>query len=122
MNTTPLLIGHEEPSRRAFGTRREHERSRFALRGVTLPDHPLPPTRAARLPRSRGVFFRANACSRLGHWIVNAVCIGLAAVSILAGAVFAEPVLDGTFVGGNAGPGLVASAMRAPVFAGKHAQ
>ena len=116
-----MLIENEDSSRRAFGTRRGRERSRFALRGVTLPENPLPPTRAARLPRSRGAFFPASAHSRIGHWIVNAVCIGLAAVSILAGALFAEPVLNTRFVSGNAGPGLVASTMRAPVFAGKHA-
>ncbi|HTS23954.1 MAG TPA: hypothetical protein VMN79_19360 [Casimicrobiaceae bacterium] len=52
------------------------------------------------------------------HWIVNALCIALAAVSVVAGAEFAGPVLDGKFVSSNAGPGLVASTMRAPVFPG----
>jgi hypothetical protein len=47
--------------------------------------------------------------------VVNVLCIALAAVSILAGAEFAGPLLNGKFVSGNAGPGLVASAMRAPI-------
>ncbi|HET9763612.1 MAG TPA: hypothetical protein VFR50_08865 [Casimicrobiaceae bacterium] len=87
---------------------------------VTLPDHPLPPTRAARPPRSRGVFLAASAHSRPARWIVNVVCVALAAVSIVAGAEFAQPVLNGRFVGGNAGPPLVASALRAPIFASAH--
>jgi hypothetical protein len=114
MNTTPFAL--EAELRRSFGTRHLSERPRFAKPGVTLPDHPLPPTRAARLPRSRGVFLAASAHSRLGHWLINALCVALAAVSIIAGAEFAEPVLDGKFMSGNAGPALVASAMRAPVF------
>jgi hypothetical protein len=84
-------------------------------RGVSLPDQPLPPTRAARPPRSRGIFLAASAHSRIGHWVVNALCIALAAVSVLAGAEFAEPLLNGKFVSGNAGPGLVASTMRSPI-------
>ena len=48
------------------------------------------------------------------------VCVALAAVSIVAGAEFAQPVLNGPFVGGNAGPPLVASALRAPIFASAH--
>jgi hypothetical protein len=43
------------------------------------------------------------------------LCIVLAAVGIVAGAHFAEPVLDTRFVSGNAGPGLVASATHASV-------
>ena len=116
MNTTPILVGHEAALRRSFGTRHLPERPWSAERGVTLPDHPLPPTRAARVSRSRGVFLAASAHSRLGYWLVNALCIALAAVSIIAGAEFAEPVLDAKFMSGNAGPALVASAMRAPAF------
>jgi hypothetical protein len=116
MNTTPLFIGQEAASRRSFGTRRVNDPAESVARRITLPDHPLPPTRAARTPRSRGVFLAASAHSRLGYWIVNALCIAVAAVSIVAGAEFAEPLLNGKFVSGNAGPGLVASAMRAPIF------
>jgi hypothetical protein len=114
MNTTPLFIGREPESRRSFGTRRAGDPAESVAR-IALPDHPLPPTRAARTPRSRGVFLAASAHSRLGYWIVNALCIALAAVSIVAGAEFAEPLLNGKFVSGNVGPGLFASAMRAPI-------
>lgn len=88
--------------------------------GLILPDDPLPPTRAARPPRSRGVFLAASAYSRLAHWIVNGLCVALAAVSIVVGVEFAEPVLNGKFVSGNAGPPLVASTMRAPIFGAAH--
>jgi hypothetical protein len=59
-----------------------------------------------------------GACrhSRLGHWIVNALCIAFAAISIVATAQFAEPAFDAAVVTGNVGPALVASAMRAPAF------
>jgi hypothetical protein len=113
MNTTSTYLGHEAFARRSFGTRHALEEDRFAKHGVMLPDHPLPPTRAARPPRSRGVFFRASAHSRLGHWLVNALCIVLTAVGVVASAQFAEPMLDAKFVTSNAGPALVASAMRA---------
>src|SRR5438477_11562687 len=116
MNTTPILVGHEPALRRSSGARHSPEPSRFAERALTLPDHPLPPTRAARLTRSRGVFLAASTHLRRGHWLVNALCVALAAVSIIAGAEFSQPVLDGRFMSGNAGPALVASAMRAPAF------
>jgi hypothetical protein len=54
--------------------------------------------------------------SRLGHRIVNALCIAMAAISIVATAQFAEPAFDAAVASGNAGPALVASAMRAPAF------
>jgi hypothetical protein len=76
----------------------------------------LPPTRAARLTRSRGLFLGASTHSRLGRWIVNGLCIVVAAVSIVASAEFAEPVFDAKFVSGNAGPALFASTLRAPAF------
>jgi hypothetical protein len=58
----------------------------------------------------------ASAHSRICHWVVNALCIALAAVSIVAGAEFAEPLLNAKFVSSNAGPALVASATRTPAF------
>jgi len=116
MNTTPLLIGHEPLLRRSFGTRHAPETDRRAQRGVALPDHPLPPTRAARPPRSRGVFLAASAHSQLGHRLVSVLCIAVAAVSIVAAAEFAEPLLNARFVSANTGPALVASTMRAPAF------
>jgi hypothetical protein len=54
--------------------------------------------------------------SRLGHRIVNALCIAIAAISIVVAAQFAEPAFDAVVVTGNAGPALVASATRAPAF------
>jgi len=115
-----MFVGLAKRPLRSAALRRAPE-DRPAPR-VSLPDHPLPPTRAARPPRSRGVFLAASAHSRVAHWIVNALCVALAAVSIVAGAEFAQPVLDGKFVTGNAGPPLVASAMRAPVFGSAHRQ
>jgi hypothetical protein len=76
----------------------------------------LPPTRAARLTRSRGLFFGASTHSRLGRWIVNTLCIVVATISILASAEFAEPVFNARGLSGNAGPALFASTMRAPAF------
>jgi hypothetical protein len=52
----------------------------------------------------------------LGHWIVNALCIGMVALSIVASAEFAGPAFDAVVVSGNAGPALFASALRAPAF------
>jgi hypothetical protein len=120
MNTTSIALGHEPSDHRSLGTAPvlPHEvETRFADRGIVPTGQPLPPTRAARSPRSRGVFLAASAHSRLLHRIVNVVCIAVAAVSIVAAAQFAEPVLNGKFVSSNAGPPLVAATMRAPVFA-----
>jgi hypothetical protein len=118
MNTTSMLVGPERrPLRSAAGRRPPEDR---AVPDIALPDHPLPPTRAARPPRSCGVFFAASAHSRLIRRVVSALCVALAAVSIVAGAEFALPVLNGKFVSGNPGPPLVASAMRAPIFRSAH--
>jgi hypothetical protein len=119
MNTTSIAFGHEPSDHRSLGMLCDDETG-FAGRDIAPTGQPLPPTRAARSPRSRGVFL-AGAHSRLVHRIVNVVCIAVAALSILAGAQFAEPVLNGKFVSSNAGPPLVAATMRAPVFATSHA-
>lgn len=54
--------------------------------------------------------------SRMGHWIVNVLCIAMVAISIAATAQFAAPAFDAAVVTGNVGPALFASAMRAPAF------
>ena len=80
------------------------------------PAQPLPPTRAARPARSRGAFFHGGSRSRPGRWIWSALCVAVAAVSIVASAHFAEPAFDAAAISGNAGPALVASTMQAPSF------
>jgi len=110
-----MKTGPRAVSSRSAVVRRIAEPEDVVSGDLALPDHPLPPTRAARPPRSRGIFLEASTHSRFGHRLVNALCIALAAFSILAGAEFAEPLLNGKFVTGNAGPGLVASAMRSPI-------
>jgi hypothetical protein len=86
------------------------------------PHRQLPPTRAARLTRSRGLFFGASTHSRVGRWIVNTLCIVVATVSILASAEFAEPVFNVRGLSGNAGPALFASTLRAPAFMASHSR
>jgi len=115
MNTTRTKTGTNAVLRPSAGSRRIAEPEDVDSGVLALPDHPLPPTRAARPPRSRGIFLEASTHSRFGPWIVNALCVALAAFSVLAGAEFAEPLLNGKFVSSNAGPGLVASAMRSPI-------
>lgn len=84
--------------------------------------HRLPPTRAARPLRSRGVFLGGRWRSGLGGRVCNALCIAAAALAIAASAHFAEPAFDATVITGNAGPGLLASATRAPAFLITHAR
>jgi hypothetical protein len=76
----------------------------------------LPPTRAARPTRSRGIFFQAGRGSGPGRWILNTLCVAAATISIFASAHFAKPVFDSAVISGNAGPGLVASTTQAPPF------
>jgi hypothetical protein len=80
------------------------------------PVQPLPPTRAARPARSRGAFFQGGRGSRPARWILSALCVAVAAVSIVASAHFAEPAFDAAAITGNAGPALFASTMQAPSF------
>lgn len=99
--------------------RQDETPAAFAARGSTealARARQLPPTRAARPARSRGVFFAASVYSRVGHWVVNALCVAMVAFSIVASVEFAEPALDAAVVNGNVGPALVASALRAPAF------
>ncbi len=80
------------------------------------PAQPLPPTRAARPARSRGAFFQGGRGSRKARWILSAVCVAVATISIVASAHFAEPAFDAAAITGNAGPALFASTMQAPSF------
>jgi len=94
-------------------------RTRFAAAGSPIgqpPGRRLPPTRAARPARSRGVFFGAHRYPRLGDWILNFVCVALATLAIAASAHFAQPAFDAAASNGNAGPELMASATRTPSF------
>ena len=83
--------------------------------GSLPPARPLPPTRAARPARSRGAFFQDGRGSRKARWILSAVCVAVATISIVASAHFAEPAFDAAVIS-NAGPGLVASTTQAPSF------
>ena len=80
------------------------------------PARPLPPTRAARPARSRGAFFQGGRGSGPARWILSALCVAVATISIVASAHFAEPAFDAAAITGNAGPALFASTMQAPSF------
>jgi len=84
--------------------------------GSLPPARSLPPTRAARPARSRGAFFEGGRGSRKARWILSAVCVAVATISIVASAHFAEPAFDAAAITGNAGPALFASTMQAPSF------
>jgi hypothetical protein len=47
---------------------------------------------------------------------LSALCVAVAAISIVASAHFAEPAFDAAAITGNAGPALFASTMQAPSF------
>ena len=70
----------------------------------------LPPTRAARPARSRGVFF-GGRLTGIARWVAGAVCVAVAAISIAA---TAPRVLDapGAFL--HTGPALVAATSKLP--------
>jgi hypothetical protein len=103
----------------------EHRRARYSARAdpadsgtaaSSPPARPLPPTRAARPARSRGAFFQGGSRSRSARWMLNALCIAIATISIVASARFAEPAFESSIITGNAGPALVASTTQAPPF------
>jgi hypothetical protein len=111
----------EDAMQRSFEHRpaRYGFRTRFADGGTPFtlpPGRRLPPTRAARPPRSRGVFFGSGRHSRVGQWIAKAMGVALAALSIVACAHFAQPAFNAVAISGNAGPALVASTAQAPSF------
>jgi hypothetical protein len=121
MDVPNSMLRPEDAMQRAF-KRRSAEiagRTRFAAAGSPLgrpPARRLPPTRAARPARSRGVFFGSRWRSGFGHWISHAAYIALVALTIAASAHFAQPALDAAASSGNAGPALLASATRAASF------
>ena len=126
MNTASALVGHEDSMRRPLESVGRHDAAECLVAqgsaAALTQVRPLPPTRAARLTRSRGLFLGASTHSRLGRWIVNALCIVVAAVSIVASAEFAEPVFNTRGLSGNAGPALFASTLRAPAFVASRPQ
>ena len=79
----------------------------------------LPPTRAARLARSRGVFLLARQrLARLARWLGCAVLVGLAAVAIAATAPRVIETPPGLL---NPGLALVAATSMLPaMFAPRH--
>ena len=92
-------------SERSFG-------SRFASTS------PLPPTRAARVPRSRGSFFcHVGSTSPKKHHVIKAsltaLMLGMCGILL---ALFASRSISGVTLTANPGPGIVASASVAPAF------
>ena len=95
--------GYENREPRAAGRRA----SKNARRDAPSRRYRLPPTRAARSPRSRGVFFAP------GKRMLSAVVIG-AALFTLAAMLGTTTVVDSASFNANVGPRLVASASLAP--------
>jgi hypothetical protein len=95
--------GYENRELRAAGRRA----SENARRNAPSRRYRLPPTRAARSSRSRGVFFAP------GKRLLSAVVIA-AALFTLAAMLGTTTVVDSATFNANAGPRLVASASLAP--------
>jgi hypothetical protein len=95
--------GYEDRELRAAGRRA----SENARRDAPSRRYRLPPTRAARSSRSRGVFFAP------GKRLLSAVVIA-AALFTLAAMLGTTTVVDSATFNANAGPRLVASASLAP--------
>lgn len=115
------MLRPEDAMQRAFERQAAETapRTRFAAAGSPSgrpPARRLPPTRAARPARSRGVFSGSRWRSGLGHWISTAAYIAVVTLAIAASAHFAQPALDAMARIGNAGPELLASATRAASF------
>ncbi|HEY2863149.1 MAG TPA: hypothetical protein VGK37_05985 [Casimicrobiaceae bacterium] len=93
----------ELPDRRTVG----HRSAGRVRRDARSRRHSLPPTRAARSSRSRGVFFSVlrRALS------VAAMAVAMLAVAAMLGT---AKFVDSTALNDNAGPRLVASASLAP--------
>ena len=105
------LIARESLPRSGYATRglrpAGRRASENARRDAPSRRHRLPPTRAARSPRSRGVFFAPGKRAR------SAVVIA-AALFTLAAMLGTTTVVDSVTFNANAGPRLVASASLAP--------
>jgi len=97
------LGGYENRELRAAGRRA----SETARRDAPSRRYRLPPTRAARSSRSRGVFFAP------GKRLLSAVVIA-AALFTMAAMFGTATVVDSAPFNANAGPRLVASASLAP--------
>jgi len=95
--------GYENRELRAAGRRA----SETARRDAPSRRYRLPPTRAARSSRSRGVFFAP------GKRLLSAVVIA-AALFTMAAMFGTATVVDSATFNANAGPRLVASASLAP--------
>jgi hypothetical protein len=95
--------GYENRELRAAGRRA----SENARRDAPSRRYRLPPTRAARSSRSRGVFFAP------GKRLLSAVVVA-AALFTLAAMFGTTTVVDSATFNANAGPRLVASASLAP--------
>jgi hypothetical protein len=95
--------GYENRELRAAGRRA----SENARRNAPSRRYRLPPTRAARSSRSRGVFFAP------GKRLLSAVVIA-AALFTMAAMFGTATVVDSATFNANAGPRLVASASLAP--------
>jgi hypothetical protein len=95
--------GYENRELRAAGRRA----SETARRDAPSRRYRLPPTRAARSSRSRGVFFAP------GKRLLSAVVIA-AALFTMAAMFGTSTVVDSATFNANAGPRLVASASLAP--------
>jgi hypothetical protein len=95
--------GYENRELRAAGRRA----SETARRDAPSRRYRLPPTRAARSSRSRGVFFAP------GKRLLSAVVIA-AALFTMAAMFGTATVVDSATLNANAGPRLVASASLAP--------
>jgi len=78
-----------------------------ARRDAPSPRYRLPPTRAARSSRSRGVFFAP------GKRVLSGVVVA-AALFVLAATLGTTKIVDSASFTANAGPRLVASASLAP--------
>jgi negative regulator of sigma E activity len=118
MDTVNSLLPAEDTMQRAFEPHplRRALHRRFAAPLGSEPGLRLPPTRAARPARSRGVFFGGTWRARLSQWARNAACIAVAALAIAASAHFGQPALNAAANNGNAGPELLAAATQIPAF------
>jgi hypothetical protein len=102
-----LLRGLADPRRAA------RRASRNARRDAPSRRYRLPPTRAARSSRSRGVFLAP------GKRMLS-VAVAAAALFALAAMLGTTRVIDSPTFNANAGPRLVASASLAPIAALQH--
>ena len=102
----------------AFGEPGQARSASVAGPGAAPQMSSLPPTRAARPARSRGVFFSGQPLARLARW---AACAALVAVAALSIAATVPHVIDAPAVRLNPGPALFAATSKLPpMFAPQH--